>query len=70
MLEHDVSQGSVVYVPGGAEHGIRNVDPTEELIWYFCFAVDGHGDVRYRYKNDGYSAPPTQPYVRYDRRAA
>ena len=67
MLENEVSKGSVVYVPGGAEHGIRNVSSTEDLVWYFCFAVDSHRDVQYRYKNDNaYPAAPVQPYTRYN----
>jgi len=40
--EHEVEAGSVVFIPGDAEHGVRNDgDEGEELTWFYCFAVDG-----------------------------
>lgn len=39
----------MVFIPGDAEHGIRNLDPGEELRWFYCFAVDGFEEVKYRF---------------------
>ena len=50
--EHAVSKGSVVWIPGDAEHGIENVGE-EELVWLYAFAVDGFGDVVYRFDEPG-----------------
>lgn len=47
--EQEVSAGSVVYIPGDAEHGIRNSDPKEELRWLYVFGADGFQDVVYRF---------------------
>ncbi|KAF2774464.1 hypothetical protein EJ03DRAFT_347064 [Teratosphaeria nubilosa] len=62
MLEYPVSAGSVVFVPGGAEHAVRNTSLTEEFVWYFCFAADKFGDVRFLYRNDGIGVA-SQPSV-------
>jgi len=50
-VEHAVEAGSVVYIPGDAEHGIRNEDPEEDLKWLYIFPTDGFGDVVYRFKD-------------------
>ena len=47
--EQNVSAGSVVYIPGDAEHGIRNVHPEEELQWLYVFPTASFEDVKYRY---------------------
>jgi mannose-6-phosphate isomerase-like protein (cupin superfamily) len=52
MIEHKVKAGSVVFIPGNAEHSVRNLSLTEELVWYYCFAAESFQDVRYRFKND------------------
>lgn len=47
--EQIVGAGSVVYIPGNAEHGIRNDDPQEDLKWLYVFAADSFQDVVYRF---------------------
>ncbi|KAK5044567.1 hypothetical protein LTR84_010691 [Exophiala bonariae] len=47
--QYPVKAGSVVYIPGDARHGIRNVDPVAELKWLYIFPTDGFGDVKYRF---------------------
>jgi oxalate decarboxylase/phosphoglucose isomerase-like protein (cupin superfamily) len=50
--EHAVRKGSVVYIPGDAEHGIWNTGE-DELTWLYVFAADGFEDVVYRFSGDG-----------------
>jgi mannose-6-phosphate isomerase-like protein (cupin superfamily) len=47
-VDHPVSAGAAVYIPGDAEHGIRNTGPTP-LRFFYAFAVDSFGDVTYRF---------------------
>jgi len=47
--EYQVSEGSVVFIPGDAEHDIRNTHQSLELRWLYVFATDGFGDVHYRF---------------------
>lgn len=47
--EQEVSAGSVIYIPGNAEHGIRNEDPQEELKWLYVFGTDSFQDIKYRF---------------------
>ncbi|KAF2658119.1 RmlC-like cupin [Lophiostoma macrostomum CBS 122681] len=49
--EYDVEKGSVVYIPGDAEHGVRCVGE-EDLVWLYVFAADRFGDVVYRFSGD------------------
>ncbi|KAF1843646.1 RmlC-like cupin [Cucurbitaria berberidis CBS 394.84] len=51
-VDHEVKKGSVVFIPGDAEHGIRNVGD-EELCWLYVFAARGFGEVVYRFSGDG-----------------
>ena len=44
----EVGKGDVIFVPGNAEHGIRNVGK-RELNWFYCFAADRFDDVVYRW---------------------
>lgn len=46
--EQEVAAGSVVYIPGDAEHGIRN-ESDEELRWLYVFGADSFGDILYRF---------------------
>jgi quercetin dioxygenase-like cupin family protein len=46
--EHAVSAGSAVFIPGDAEHGIRNNGPGL-LRFLYAFPVDAFGDVEYRF---------------------
>ena len=45
---HAVSAGTAVYIPGGAEHGIRNTGPAP-LRFFYAFAVDSFDEVTYRF---------------------
>ncbi|KAK5092033.1 hypothetical protein LTR70_007900 [Exophiala xenobiotica] len=51
-VDHEVAGGDVVFIPGDAEHGIWNVSGEEELRWLYCFAVDGFGEVVYRFSGE------------------
>lgn len=46
--EHAVSKGSVVWIPGDAEHGTENVGE-ENLVWLYTFASDSFEEVLYRF---------------------
>lgn len=46
--ETRVEKGTTVFIPGDAEHGIRN-DGDEDLRWFYCFAADSFTDVVYRF---------------------
>ncbi|GAB1727853.1 hypothetical protein NU195Hw_g2173t1 [Hortaea werneckii] len=52
MIEHRVEAGSVVFIPGNAEHSVRNESLTEDLVFHYCFAADSFKDVKYRFTND------------------
>jgi mannose-6-phosphate isomerase-like protein (cupin superfamily) len=47
-VEHPVSAGTAVHIPGDAEHGIRNSSPTP-LRFFYAFAVDSFDEVTYRF---------------------
>lgn len=44
-----VRKGSTVFIPGDAEHGIRNVGEGV-LRWFYVFPTGGFGDVVYRFE--------------------
>ncbi|KAL5047580.1 hypothetical protein BDW71DRAFT_206330 [Aspergillus fruticulosus] len=46
--EHEVSAGSVLFIPGDAEHGVVNREG-ETLEWFYVFPTAGFGDVVYRF---------------------
>jgi mannose-6-phosphate isomerase-like protein (cupin superfamily) len=46
--EYEVNKGSVVFIPGDAEHGIFNKG-NEDLVWLYVFAADGFEDIVYRF---------------------
>lgn len=46
--ETDVQAGSVVFIPGNAEHAIWNVGD-EPLRWFYVFPTDAFEDVIYRF---------------------
>jgi mannose-6-phosphate isomerase-like protein (cupin superfamily) len=54
-VEHGVEPGSVVFVPGGTEHFVRNTG-TEELRFLYVFAADRFSDVVYRFPGDAADA--------------
>lgn len=47
-VSHDVSVGTLVFIPGDAEHGIRNLHD-EELQFLYAFAVADFNSVIYRF---------------------
>jgi len=47
--DHAVSKGSVIFIPGDSEHGIRNEGSEEDLVWLYVFAADKFADVVYRF---------------------
>ncbi|KAH7378677.1 RmlC-like cupin domain-containing protein [Pyrenochaeta sp. MPI-SDFR-AT-0127] len=51
-VEHEVRKGSVVYIPGDAEHGVQNTGK-DEFKWLYVFAADGFGEIVYRFDEDG-----------------
>ena len=51
-VEHPVTAGSAVFVPGDAEHGIRNTGEGP-LRFVYAFATDAVDDVVYRFSDQG-----------------
>ena len=49
--EHPVAAGSAVFIPGNAEHGIRNTGDGP-LRFVYAFATDSIDDVVYRFSGD------------------
>lgn len=47
--EHEVTVGSVVYIPSNAKHGLRNEDPDQELKWLYVFGTNSFEDIKYRF---------------------
>lgn len=52
-VEYPVEKGSVVFIPGDAEHGIRNITEEEDLTWLYVFATDTFENVIYRFDEPG-----------------
>lgn len=50
--EHEVGKGSVVFIPGNAEHGMRCIGE-EDVKWLYIFAADGFEEIGYRFDEDG-----------------
>lgn len=50
-VEHRVRAGSAVYVPGDAEHSVRNTGRAA-LRFLYVFATDAFEDVEYRFSAD------------------
>ncbi len=46
--EHEVAAGAAVFIPGNAEHGIRNGGPTT-LRFLYVFPTGSFSDVEYRF---------------------
>jgi quercetin dioxygenase-like cupin family protein len=49
--EYVVEKGSTVFVPGDAEHGVRN-EGQEELRWFYVFAAGSFADIVYRFSSE------------------
>lgn len=47
-VEHEVGPGSAVFVPGRAEHGVRNPG-TETLRIHYVLAADDFAEVQYEF---------------------
>ena len=47
-VEHEVSAGSAVFIPGNVEHGSRNTGDAPLRVLY-AFPVDSFGEVEYRF---------------------
>ncbi len=50
-VEHEVSAGSAVFIPGNVEHGSRNAGDTPLRVLY-AFAADSFAEVEYRFSAD------------------
>lgn len=46
--EREVRAGSSVFIPGDAEHGIRNIG-TSRLRFFYALLADSFADVQYRF---------------------
>jgi mannose-6-phosphate isomerase-like protein (cupin superfamily) len=46
--EYEVGRGSVVFIPGDAEHGIFNKGEGD-LVWLYIFAANGFEEIVYRF---------------------
>ncbi len=49
--EHALTPGVVVHVPGGAEHGVRQLG-SAELRFFYVFAAGSFDDVEYAFRAD------------------
>ncbi|KAI5242160.1 RmlC-like cupin [Aureobasidium subglaciale] len=45
---HAVTGGSTVFIPGDAEHGIKNTGE-QELKWFYVFPTASFSDVKYKF---------------------
>ena len=52
--DHDVAPGSALFIPGDAEHGVRNPGPGW-LRFVYVFPSDSFGEIEYRFSK---LAPP------------
>ena len=43
-----VRKGSVVFIPGDAEHGVCNTG-VGDLVWLYIFAASGFGEIVYQF---------------------
>ena len=50
-VQSKVEKGSTVFIPGDAEHEIRNARGTE-LRWFYVFPTGSFGDVVYRFSDE------------------
>jgi mannose-6-phosphate isomerase-like protein (cupin superfamily) len=44
-----VQHGSLVFVPGNAQHRVSNLSDTNDLRWLYVFAADDFDDIKYRW---------------------
>lgn len=50
--EYAVGSGSVVFIPGNARHGVTNSRADRALRWFYVFAADDFGEIKYRFPHD------------------
>lgn len=50
-IEHEVEPGCTIFVPGDAEHGIRNTGTTD-LRWLYVFPTSNFADVVYMFSHE------------------
>ena len=55
--DYSVEGGCSIFVPGDAEHGIRN-EGEEELRWFYVFPTAAFGDVVYRFSDEANAKDP------------
>ncbi|KAH3668293.1 hypothetical protein OGAPHI_002047 [Ogataea philodendri] len=48
---YEVSNGHTIYIPGDAEHGIKNVGNIP-LKWFYVFAADSFSEIVYRFSHE------------------
>lgn len=51
-MEHACQPGHVLFIPGDAEHGVRNTSTTEEVVFLWGFAADGFDQILYRFSKE------------------
>ena len=51
-VEHRIAKGACVFIPGNAEHGIRN-EGAARLRFLYAFPTDGFSNVEYRFSQLG-----------------
>lgn len=51
-IDYVLKAGSTFFVPGNAEHGIRNNSSDKELRWFYVFPTGNFQDVVYRWSNE------------------
>ncbi|KAK1144800.1 hypothetical protein N8T08_004812 [Aspergillus melleus] len=51
-VDHEVTNGHALFIPGDAEHGFWNTSSEEELVFLWGFGIDGFGEVVYRFSHE------------------
>ena len=50
--DHPIAPGACVFIPGNAEHGIRN-ESARPAKWLYAFPTNAFSDVEYRFSPKG-----------------
>lgn len=48
-VQSAVSQGSMIYIPGNAQHSVVNHSEVSDLRWLYVYATDDFSDIQYRW---------------------
>lgn len=51
-VDHDVSAGHALFIPGNSEHGFWNLDTEKELVFLWGFAANGFRDIVIQYTGE------------------